>query len=1238
MAPNPYIKAVTGTNGKSTIKKAKKLKSTKTTQAQVAPAVASKATSDPTQDALRREVLALGGDEEELKMLLDVDSESEIDNDDDVAGSGAKPGQGKGKGKDVVDPALSKELHSLFKTLDFASVSGVAAAEEEDDVAEDEEGDDESDENGDEDGGEEDSSSAEDEDSDVDETVAPEPEVKSSTAVQSKAAAESASATAKKESKYEREERRKAEREAKKEREKADKLAEREAKQTAVKTPTIKSPWLVDPTPQWYAVPLATIQPSTTKLSRETITALAARGEALLTRENELYSSSLSPSSRGSAPPPPNGLSKADQVFIQQILTSGTSSDKVSALLLLVSSSPLHTMAYLEQLATLCKKKSRDESGRAVRGIVEWWRGDGGEGGGSPSRKLRTFADQPLLSAVAQALDASESGKKNASLPQGVTKQDIERTLALFAFEDWLKKWFFSILQALEQMSMDSLPHPRSLAVVHLANLLRDKPEQEGNLLRLLVNKLGDSQRGIASKTSHHLLQILQVHPGMTPIMVREVSGLILRPNTSAAAPAADSSKKHFRFDSGDKTAAAPTVKSKAKDNGHDHARYYGVITLNQIMLKKDQSEVAGRMIEVYFAIFGDVLGRVRADDEEGAEGDAKTKPPLGEKRKRGAKGKEAAVVQSEGEVDETDSKVIAAVLTGVNRAFPFAKIDDDAFKKRLDTLFRITHSGTFNVSIQALLLIYHVSAAKKAVSDRFYRALYASLYDHRLAESNKHALYLNLVFKALKQDPNRERVMAVIKRLVQLVLLMDVTFILGALFIVGEMMVTTPGLRKMLTEPEDLPRKLEEAKKTSQSETAPTLESIAYDGKKREPQFAHAENSCLWELVPLLNHFHPTVALHASMVLSGEPLSASDELEQYSLAHFLDRFVYRDAKKTASTKGASMMQPGLAGQDKSGRIMMRKGTGVAEVNSDKFKRLNKHSVPVDQLFFHTYFTQKASLDAIKSSLSSKRKSKPSRGSDSEEANDSDNESINDLGFSDIGDDDDDDQVEALGRAMDEEDQKLVDLDDADSEMEEEIWKAMKASLPRRDEEDATSEGLDEDDDEDGYEDDDDDDEDTKAPAIDIDSHSELGVDEDFDMDEVERGQRAVFVAAADSDDGEDDDGEERDEEMFASEDDEEADEGAEKAASVDEGEDAPFKSAFDYLSADEDDDDLGLAEDEDDLIGSDEDAPELLPPPSKKQKKDERKLKRQKVKNMPMFATAEDYAHLLGDSDDDGN
>ena len=89
--------------------------------------------------------------------------------------------------------------------------------------------------------------------------------------------------------------------------------------------------------------------------------------------------------------------------------------------------------------------------------------------------------------------------------------------------------------------------------------------------------------------------------------------------------------------------------------------------------------------------------------------------------------------------------------------------------------LFRSLHSSQF------------LTFPSQTVSDRFYRALYASLFDPRLAGSSKQALYLNLVFKAMKQDQDPKRVMALVKRLVQVMLGMEVTFILGSIWIVGE-------------------------------------------------------------------------------------------------------------------------------------------------------------------------------------------------------------------------------------------------------------------------------------------------------------------------------------------------------------------------------------------------------------------------------------------------------------------
>ncbi|BGP21238.1 CCAAT-box-binding transcription factor [Rhodotorula toruloides] len=1149
--PNPYVKAIAPSAGGSKSSASTRRKNGDEKDKRGGGAAGAKGKGRAVDSVLRDEILALGGDEADLEMLEDVESGSEVEGDEEG------------------EAGLLNDLKSFVKGLDFKAAGAAAPASDSEDEAAQEE-----------------AADAHDEDDEAAHAEVDGP------IIEEKKKQEDAvdAAPEKKESKVEREARRRAEREAAKAeevlRKEEDRLAKEEKR--AAKLQGGKSPWIVDPTPQWYAVPIVKPSPSAPRPKPELVIILLERGRALLQKENDLYSSSLDPkAAKSSAPPPPTGLSKADQVFIQQILSSGTSSDRISALLLLISSSPLHTTSYLDQLAVLCRKKSRDESLRAMRGVVDWW---AGEGGGSPTRKLRYFADQPALATLAAAFEALEKkGKHAVSEHEGLTKEDVERCLVLFTFEDWFKRWFFQILQALEQMSVDPLPHPRTQAVMHLSSLLRDKPEQESNILRLLVNKLGDTNRSIASKTSHHLLQVLQTHPGMTPILVREVAALVLRPRTSAVAAAATpASSSHMRFDDEEdkakhkKAAAAAAV----KDNARDNARYYGVVTLNQVMLKKDQAEVAGKMVDVYFEVFSDVLGRLPDKDDEGeGSADEGDKPAKGKKRPRGGdvKGKKGGKKGGdehgrEDAVDDVDSKLVAAVLTGINRAFPFAKIDDDLLKKRLDTLFRITHTSTFNVSIQALLLIFRVASAKKDILERFYRALYASMHDPRLANSSKQALYLNLLFRATKQDQDVNRVAAFAKRLIQILCGMDTTFVLGGLFIVGELMATIAGLRTLITIPEktklaavsEAQAQLLEAERDSHA-------LDAYDGRKREPKFAHAENSCLWELTPLLSHWHPTVVQYASAVLSGEPISATSDLEQYSLAAFLDRFVYREAKKSVSSKGSSMMQPGLAGQDSTNRVVLVKGAHKASkaevpVNSEQFRKRNVHDVPADQVFFHKFFSSKAALDGDKAAAATKRKSRKSRDSDDEEAEGSDAESIADAG----GDID--------GAGFDEDEMMAAMDDDAeaetDEEMEEEIWKAMRKSMPK-----------------------------AKGDS-DLDDLLDEEASDDVDMDDDED------LAQYDYSDSED--------------------EGAEGMAGAADAEEGEWKSAFPDEDEGDDGSD-GFVEADDDLLGSDEDI--MLGGGSDEDEEDEEeqaRSKKRKVKHLPTFASAEDYAHLLGDSDDD--
>lgn len=409
--------------------------------------------------------------------------------------------------------------------------------------------------------------------------------------------------------------------------------------------------------------------------------------------------------------------------------------------------------------------------------------------------------------------------------------------LLIWTYEDWLKSFYFEVVKVLEGLCSDQLEFARSHAVGYVWELLKEKPEQEANLLRLLVNKLGDSDKKVSSKVSFLLLQLQQTHPVMKSIIINAIeSEVLFRPGNSA------------------------------------HAKYYAIITLNQTIISSRELEVANKLLDLYFAVFTGLLSKSHQSDKTKI---APSKEALGIHSERNGKlSKKAKRRLEEAERqaqsnEEINAKLISAVLTGVNRAYPFSKINDQLFEKHVDTLFRITHSGNFNTSIQALMLIHQVSASKQVVSDRFYRTLYESLLDQRIITSSKQAMYLNLLFKALKVDSNLKRVKAFVKRLVQISTMHQPAFICGVFYLLSELETIFPSLRTMLEAPEagaedeeevfrDVPdegdlghaRHLALAKAKNDADIDEQRLRNAYDGRKRDPEFANADRSCLWEIV----------------------------------------------------------------------------------------------------------------------------------------------------------------------------------------------------------------------------------------------------------------------------------------------------------------------------------------------------------------------------------------------------
>ncbi|KAJ3560839.1 hypothetical protein NPX13_g9170 [Xylaria arbuscula] len=674
-----------------------------------------------------------------------------------------------------------------------------------------------------------------------------------------------------------------------------------------------KGKTIFEPRPDWYAVELKSLpDPVSDDVApfATTIAALKDYAKTVLDEDTAAYNTSFAASS--------------SRKFMSTIMSSGTMSDKVSALTLAIQESPAHNIKAFENLMGLGAKRSRGTALAALAALVDLL----GPGMILPSdRRLRTFTSQLGLIGTLQKHN-TKSWSTGQALPGKITKAH----LILWYFEDWLKDAYFKMIQSLEVWCDDEVEYARTKAADQVFALLRDKPEQESNLLRLLVNKLGDRDRKIASRASYLLLQLLTTHPRMKQVVVRSIEqDVIFRP-------------------------------------GQNHrAKYYAVNTLNQTILSTKEPELADSLLKIYFGMFLSLLksGELGHLDTalDGSKPEKKQKKGNNRRRPRpptDAEEKEKEAAKAGAGETEAAEKLVSAILTGVNRAVPFSQADQSTLESHLDTLFRITHSSNFNTSIQALMLIQQLSATRQLATDRYYRTLYESLLDPRLITSSKQALYLNLLYRSLKADVDVRRVKAFVKRMLQILNLHQPSFVCGITYLAIELTVAFPDIKTLLSVPEEHDS---EETKDGVNDTSDGLHehraSNAYDGRKRDPEYSNAHLSCLWELLPFLKHYHPSVDVYAKNLLNGEKANKKPELANHTLIAFLDKFVYKNAKATDHAKGASIMQP-LAASGQSQVLLSSKASmkDIDSVNSATFWNKKSGDIAVEDAFFHEYFTQ----------------------------------------------------------------------------------------------------------------------------------------------------------------------------------------------------------------------------------------------------------------------------------------
>ena len=189
---------------------------------------------------------------------------------------------------------------------------------------------------------------------------------------------------------------------------------------------------------------------------------------------------------------------------------------------------------------------------------------------------------------------------------------------------------------------------------------------------------------------------------------------------------------------------------------------------------------------------------------------------------------------------------------------------------------------------------------------------------------------FFGVIFKAMRADPSVPRVVAFVKRLLQMSFANEAGFTCACLLVINEVLRSRQDVKYAIfsqtakptaaqastvvaqsdSDEEvfvDADKELEASKTAAKAQQQALIEeskSQPYDAIKREPKYANAEREPLWELVTLARHCHPTVAMWAQELLKGELLEyEGDPLLDFGLTNFLDRISYKMPKNEDKIK-----------------------------------------------------------------------------------------------------------------------------------------------------------------------------------------------------------------------------------------------------------------------------------------------------------------------------------------------
>ncbi|CAE7243842.1 Cebpz [Symbiodinium sp. CCMP2592] len=605
----------------------------------------------------------------------------------------------------------------------------------------------------------------------------------------------------------------------------------------------------------------------------------------------------------------------SEQRWLRKVSGDGTSADKVAALTMLIQLCPVFSTGYIKSLLTMASKTARSDSAMAMDALKELLTGTL-----LPDRKLKTLKQMDPVS------------------PKGLKKSTFTEICVVSFFEDYLKTAVAAFVQVLGFASQNTVAFIKTKAVRSAYELLSAKPEQEKALLALLVNKFGDSSSKVSSQVSFCLKELLKKHPGMKGPVVKEMEAFLARPNI--------------------------TQKSK----------YSALVLLSEMIFNRSDGDVAARLIRLFVSQLEMALKKP-----------VLTKKEFRHKKRRGWTPKTSRKRQP---LREEDNRVVRTIINGIRRATPYvdnvggAALQPDT----VEALFKVCHTVNAYSTRVSILSLLHRGLSAGDPPDRFYRLLHEQIGQFDLFTSSHAWQAFLLLQRCVPGDASATRGLAMARRLLQVSAGAEPPVAAASLGVLRDLVVARrTEIRPILhtvdsnivvsreagvdaEEEHFVDDDVAEAQQEANPEDVPTT----YDSLAREPRFARAMNTPVWELQALSSHVHPSVGTYATKLLEGQHYQdmPANPFDVFSIAELLEQFAYHSKVR----------------RERAGRKAGEKMGQTVAVNSEKF--LKRKKVQPHEKFFQDYFRD----SSVRAEQDRKRKVRREKEEDFDEAGDVDGE------------------------------------------------------------------------------------------------------------------------------------------------------------------------------------------------------------------------------------------------------